>query len=198
MPFATLALDSGAFSASRQGDPICLQSYIAIAKVIRDSNPKVREIFNLDVIGDHEQSRVNQEMMIGQGIDPIPVFHHGSPWHVLSEMLARFPKVALGGVARMRGTTRMRWLDKCFALGWPCLYHGLGVSDETTLMRVPFHSVDTAAYTLGPGFGRWKQFGGAYVPARGVHRWEGEIKAWLELQNRVRDRWATTWSAWNR
>lgn len=182
-------LDSGAFSAFNSGTEIRLQDYIDCCKRLRDEHPDLVEIFALDVIGDWEASLRNCEEMWRQGVEAIPCFHEGSPFHALTSMAGNYPKIALGGVANQRGQKKHDWIGQCFARVWPKKVHGFGVGDARTILGFPFHSVDATNWEIGPcRFGNWKTFGRMSVRGSSQNL-RVEIDWYLDLEHKARVRW---------
>lgn len=183
-------LDSGAFSAFNSGTEIVLQDYIDTCKRLRDEHQDLTEVFALDVIGDWKASLRNCEEMWRQGVEAIPCFHEGSPWHALESMASAYPKIALGGVAHQRGQKKFDWIGQCFARVWPKKIHGFGVGDARTILSFPFHSVDATNWEIGPcRFGSWRHFGRMSVRGSSQNL-RVEINWYLDLKKRARVRWA--------
>lgn len=182
-------MDSGAFSAHASGKPIDLEDYIACCKHLLKTDKTLTEIFALDVIGDHEASRVNCERMWAAGVPAIPCFHYGSPESALMDMAARYPKIAIGGCARMRGSAKLEFAKEVFARVWPKKIHGFGFGSKEAIMTLPFHSVDATNWEMGPcAFGNWQQFGKMSV--RGSSQdLRGEVKHYMEIEKRAQLRW---------
>lgn len=162
LQFGTWCLDSGAFEAHSQGKPM---EYSRWAEVARSCDAD--EVFGLDVIGDARATRANVERAWSDGIKAIPTFHHGSPWEYLEWAARSAPKMAMGGVARMPLGKRSDWLAACFKRAWPVRVHGFGVTSFDSMMRVPFHSVDSSTWTYAPkSFGRFRQLSQGLSPAQ--------------------------------
>lgn len=182
-------LDSGAFSAHNSGVEIKLQDYIDCCKRLMETDATLTEIFGLDVIGDHEASIKNVEEMWRQGVPAIPTFHYGSPWDVLKGLCKDYPKVAIGGCVGKRD--KDKFAQQCFARVWPHRLHGFGFGSETSLMIVPWHSVDATNWEIAAcKYGTWKAFGGQRVSVRGSRQnLRVEVEWYLDLERRARDRW---------
>jgi len=133
------ALDSGAFSAANSGRVIRLAEYIAMCRDLMATDPTLTDIFALDVIGDHQTSAKNAAAMWEAGIPAIPTFHFREPESALLDMAARYPKIALGGVALKRDTLKIAWAEQVFARVWPKRIHGFGFGGERTVLALPFH-----------------------------------------------------------
>jgi hypothetical protein len=185
-------LDSGAFSVFNSGKTIKLEEYIAACREVQDD---AKIIFGLDVIGDAPATRRNVEEMHAAGIDAVPTFHYGSPWEHL-EWCAQFPRLALGGVARLKSIpTKVAWLSECFARVWPKKIHGFGIVGDDPTSRLPFTSVDASSWMSPRMFGTWRSlmrtsalrvYG---VPADDM--WS-EVRYYLRLQERLESRWGAT------
>lgn len=183
------ALDSGAFSAHMSGDDIDLDEYIDTCRHLMATDKTLTEIFALDVIGDWKAGLKNCEKMWAKGIPAIPAYHIGEPWDVLAGIAKDYPKIALGGVARMRAGVKKVWAGQCFARVWPKRIHGFGFAQEDVVMAYPWHSVDATNWELGPcAFGRWNTYGKLSV--RGSHQnLRVEVEWYLKLEAKARWRW---------
>lgn len=182
-------MDSGAFSAYASGVSINFDEYIALCKKLLAEDPTLTEIFALDVIGDHAASELNCVRMWEEGIPAIPCYHYGEPESVLMEMAEKYPKIAIGGCARMRMKQKMNFAEQCFARVWPKKIHGFGFGSEESIMALPFHSVDATNWEMGPcAFGRWNKFG--VMSVRGSNQnLKQEVEFYLEVERRARIRW---------
>lgn len=187
--FRDWVLDSGAFSAHNSGTAISLQAYIDTAKRLLETDGKLTEVFALDVIGDDKASLRNCEEMWKQGIPAIPTYHRGSPEAALKYLAANYPKIALGGVAMLRGDAKMKWANQCFARVWPKKIHGFGFGTESQVLGLPWHSVDATNWEIGPcAFGQWKKFGKMSV--RGSNQnLRSQVEHYLEMEKKARVRW---------
>lgn len=186
-------LDSGAFSAHNSGVEIRLEEYIETCKHLMEKDDQLAEIFSLDVIGDWKASQKNTEAMWDAGVPAIPCYHIGEPDHVLIDMAKRYPKIALGGVAMLRGKKKLNWASQCFARVYPKKIHGFGFASRSALMGLPFHSTDATSWELAPAkYGAWRSFGGARLGIHGSnHPLRVEIDHYLKLQRDARSRWKT-------
>lgn len=192
------ALDSGAFSASNSGVEIKLQDFIDAAKKLRDEDPTLKEIFSLDVIGDHRASLRNVREMWKQGIEAIPTYHFGEPESVLKHLAQNYPKIALGGIALQRGNVKLKWAEQCFARVWPKKIHGFGFGSEKQIMRLPWDSVDATNWEIGPcGFGRWNAFGKLNVRGSDQNL-RVEIEHYLKLEKKARNKFRAAFKELNK
>ena len=187
------SLDSGAFSAYSSGVSTDLKEYIETAKKLRDTDPDLKEIFALDVIGDHRASLVNCQAMWKAGVEAIPTYHFGEPESVLKHLSQNYPKIALGGIARHKGAGKLRWAEQCFARVWPCRIHGFGFGSVSQIMSLPWDSVDATNWETAPcAFGRWESFGNLTYRGSGQNL-RIEVEHFLRLEQRARDRFRKTY-----
>jgi hypothetical protein len=182
-------MDSGAFSAHVSGTEIDLDHYTNVCKALLATDELLTEVYALDVIGDHKASIRNTERMWEAGVEAIPTFHYGEPVEALLHLAKNYPKIALGGVARMRDKRRIEWAKACFAHVWPARIHGFGICTEPALTQLPFHSADATTWDNSPcRFGHWKTYGNASV--RGSdHDLRCEVEWFMRLERRVRSQW---------
>lgn len=182
-------MDSGAYSAYNSGKVIDIDEYIEACKRLRASDPTLKEIIGLDVIGSAEGSRKNSFYMKDKGVEIVPVFHFGEDFGLLKDYCAAFDKVGLS--CRFGETMEeSNWFyDQCFAHGWPKKFHSFGWISETVLMRYPFHSGDSTSWEIGPcAFGNWKSLG--KVSVRGSKQnLRAEIEWYLKLEAKLRVKW---------
>lgn len=198
--FRDWTMDSGAFTAWNMGKPIDLEAYIEACRERLDEDPELYEVFALDVIGNSTQTRANVERMWEAGVPAIPVYHYGEPLELLQHYAATYPKIALGGVATLRGTSRHQWMRQCFARIWPKLVHGFAVTTETDVLCVPWDSVDSSSWQAPAQFGQSKAF---KIGSAGRSRGQPgrrmrtgyrslarpEVEWYLELERKAKARW---------
>ncbi len=93
-------LDSGAFTAFNNGEPINLEEYCAFIK-----NPpiKIWKYFVLDVIGNPKATKKNYYTMLDKGLNPIPIFTRGENPAVLNEYYKTSDIVGIGGLVGTKG-----------------------------------------------------------------------------------------------
>ena len=159
LPIRNWVLDSGAFTAMNSGKVIRLQDYIDFCKKVKDKYQNLTEIFALDVIGNERESLRNTEEMWRQGIEAIPCHHIGSSNDGLRHIAANYPKIALGGVARLMGEKKTRFINDFFSLVFPKKIHGFGIGGKYK-ESYPWHSVDSASWSMSIwAFGNSKELG---------------------------------------
>lgn len=185
-------MDSGAFSAYNSGITIILDDYIAICKEMLSQHKDLTEIYSLDDIKDWRKTKKNTEEMWRRGVEAIPCFHFGEPWDVLKGYARDYPKIALGGIAKVNKVVKKKWTEQCFARVWPKKIHGFAYGTETIMKTFPFHSTDATNWELRPRkFGLYDSFGiGSRIPVRGgVRNLRPEIERYLEIENECRKLW---------
>ena len=167
----TLILDSGAFSTWSRGLEICIEDYIAFIFANADH---VDYYVNLDVIpgkfgrvptaaeveASAQASWDNMLFMEACGLHPMPVFHMGENFRWLRKIKAHNEKYICISPANDRPTAQKRvWLDRVFSEladsdGTPCVKtHALGVTSVPLLIRYPWHSADSSAWTTATARG---------------------------------------------
>lgn len=188
-------LDSGAYSAFNSGKQIRLSDYIAEARHRLATDPTLSEVFALDVINDPNQSLRNCEQMWQAGVKAIPCYHIGEPEAALMEIASNYPKIALGGMATLRGSTKLKWAEQCFARVWPKKIHGFGLSGDKEVLSLPWHSVDAATWIMNAqAFGRYRAFRNAKLSLRspadgsGIEL-RGELAYYRQLEIKARGKW---------
>lgn len=193
--YRSWCLDSGAFSAWNSGTPISLDEYIPVARDLWQADPSLDMVFGLDVIGGTgwRETVRNCERMWAAGVPAVPTYHAGDPTRVLVSMARDYPKVALGGMVPLKGSTKRKFVDQCFSRIWPCAVHGFGVGTEELLQAVPWHSVDASSLESGPlKFGTWRSYGArAKLSVRGCTDLRAEVGWLLRQEAGAQRRWAT-------
>lgn len=184
-------MDSGAFSAYKLGVTIDLQEYIEVCLELMKNDPSLSEIFALDVIGDEKASIKNCEIMWNAGVPAIPTYHMNEPYSALHHIAQNYPKIALGGVAGVKGRKKIDWAQHCMGQVWPKKIHGLGFGSEIAIMAAPFHSVDATSWVAPQKFGDWQSLGVKGFPMRGVKtaQLRLEIDHYLKLEVKAKHRW---------
>lgn len=190
IPHRSWVLDSGAFTAHQLGKPVDLAAYTDLAADLQKSDPKLAEVFALDVIGDWRETRKNVDSMWERGVRAIPTYHYGEPKEVLLGYAKDFPKIALGGVAKMRGPRKLEWSRACFAHVWPKKIHGFGYGHESLLNALPFHSADATSWEIRPArFGTWQAYRGTNLRFPKDLELRPEIEWYLKMERRLAYRW---------
>lgn len=164
-------LDSGAYTAWTKNTHIDLDEYCAFIKA---NSERLEAYACLDVIPGFpgrwatldsknkaaEESWTNYLYMRDEGLDPIPVFHYGEPWHFLDRML-RYgcTYIGVGGLVAVQPKERRAWLDEFFTRicdkdGFPSVKtHGFGLTALVLMFRYPWYSVDSTKWVQTAAFG---------------------------------------------
>lgn len=148
MIYSSLFCDSGAFSASRKGEPIVLKEYMDF---LHKNGDEFTIYCNLDVIGDWKATWENQKIMESEGLTPFPVHHLEDPMKCLDWCL-EYDHFALGGMAHEPTTTRIPFFDKCWEIitdenGFPhSKVHGFGMASPQLVYKYPWYSVDSSSW----------------------------------------------------
>jgi hypothetical protein len=186
-------MDSGAFTAHASGKPVDLQAFIDHCHHELATDPRLKAVFGLDVIGDHEASMRNVEEMVRQGIPAIPTLHITAPTEAMKEA-RKYPKVALGGMVGQPRSAQLAFCEQAFSVLWPKWLHAFGVTRETLLMRLPFSSCDATTWEGAPmRYGRYRSHGLKILPIRGGNRnLASEVEWYLRMEAQLKDHWYTT------
>ena len=189
--FKDYVLDSGAFSAHNSGKHIDLSEFIDFSRSLLANDPKLAEVYALDVIGDAVASARNCEEMNRQGVPALPTFHLGSPFDMLEDLASKYPKVALGGMVGAPKGKVTKFIEQCFARVWPKKLHAFGVASPIILSRFPFHSADSSCWEVGPtAYGRWRSYNGNMSVRGGDQKLRPEIDWQLKLEQKLQAQWA--------
>ena len=146
-------MDSGAFSAHTRGTHIDLDEYIDTSRQLLASPAPPREIYGLDVMYDWRATLRNVEAANRAGVPMLPTFHWGTSFDVLKSLARDYPKVAIGGIAKMPYRQRVAFLKACFAHTWPKKLHAFGCGRESFLKAGPLHSTDATSWFNGLRYG---------------------------------------------
>ena len=144
-----LLIDSGAFTAWKQGKEIQLDDYCAFLK---DLPVKPWRYFSLDVVGDAEKTMKNYLIMKDRGFDPVPVFTRGADIKDFYKYSESSDVVGVGGIA---GTSKslnfVEWLHQ--EIPSEIKVHWLGVTVPRMLVRHKPYSADSASFNNAGRFG---------------------------------------------
>jgi hypothetical protein len=152
-------IDSGAYSVMTSGIEIDLNNYI---KFLLENDYKIYA--GLDVIGDAEQTKQNNQKMVEAGLNPIPTFHYGEPISYLEHYLENYDYIAIGGLVPLKSSTTnlFRFLDYCFTKIVTkksiAKVHGFGIVNWQAMKRYPFYSVDATSWQNPTRWGQHFQF----------------------------------------
>lgn len=154
-------IDSGAYSAWRQGVPVDIQEYIRYVKtLLKRGYPQIVYV-NLDVIGDGEGSYTNWKIMRDAGLDPLPIYHAGTDEKWLKKYLHHTDHIGLGAIANMSSDKRKWALDRIwmdYLLDEKSMpkfkVHAMGVTSFELMARYPWHSIDSTSWLQAGMYGK--------------------------------------------
>lgn len=193
--------DSGAYTASSQGKPIAYTDYVAWCR-------RWGHLFTcypaLDVIGDPATTWHNYQRMRRDELEPVPVYHYGSPLDWLRRYLDAGERlIALGGMVGEHSPDLKAWLVTCFQLAAPyrAAFHGFGRTRMEDLADFPWYSVDSSVVGSACRFGNVYLFDDRSHRMLTLHRWQprslyrhgrlmrahGVTPAQMDNRNRRRD-----------
>lgn len=152
-----ILIDSGAFTAFTKGEKIDRVDYCDwLSKEARF----ITHAAALDVIGDWKASARNYEWQLdrlGDKVKIIPAWHLGSPLTELDRLCKVTDYVAIGGCVPFSKTPKvlMRHLIQAHKVARQhgTKLHGLGITGRESMVRLPWHSVDSSSWQSGHRFG---------------------------------------------
>lgn len=163
-PRCPLILDSGAFSAYTSGAQIDVNDY---ASWLIPLQGRYQFAFNLDALGDPDQSLTNWRHLKEQDLLTVPVIHYGDrPDEVLPPYIQEgADRLALGGIAVSgAGAQVMGWVAYVFRWlrdhGHDLPVHGLGVHLSSPLARLPWATTDSSSFSMAWRFARLRLYMG--------------------------------------
>lgn len=155
-PQIKIFIDSGAYTAYRQGTEVDIDAYIDYLFANLD---KIELYACLDVIREAEPTYKNWLYMKKRGLNPLPVFHTYESYTWLEKYLDETDHIGLGGVAGVgmgAGEIKVH-LDNCFnriMKRWPVKVHAFGTGHRIDLLsEYPFHSADSTSWLSGSLYG---------------------------------------------
>ena len=179
-------LDSGAYSAFRQGKKIDIDEY---GQFVLDHGHNFNTCITLDVIGnndmfdetgaDEKKAQATYDNWIylrKKGANVIPVFHLGTSEKWLEKYLKETDHICLGAIANLSTDQRVLGLDDIWRKHLidpktklpKVKVHGLGLTAIPIMLKYPWHSVDSMTPLLTAVFGR------IYLPHLSQdNNWEG-------------------------
>lgn len=151
-------LDSGAFTVHQQGATVDIEKYAAF---VAAQSPSFRGgAFNLDVIGSDAGSYENWCTLRRMGVETIPVHHVGDDVSYLKKYLDQCEYIGIGAIAKLDTVSRLIGLDHVWKEyltlpdGTPRLrVHGLGLTDNSIVLRYPWYSVDSTRAVILASYG---------------------------------------------
>lgn len=153
-----IALDSGAYSAHTQGKTIDMEAYIQFIH----RNAHLLDFYvNLDVIGDGEKSYDNWLYMRSMGLDPVAVWHYGTPVEYFYKYLTLSDFIAISDFEKLPFKQRLHILERLWlnhfldSTGWPkARFHGLAVTAVELITPFQWYSVDASTWAMAGAYGK--------------------------------------------
>jgi hypothetical protein len=147
-PGFELLVDSGAFTAWRNGETISLDDY---CRALEACPLKLWRYFTLDVIGDPQKTRDNYRELLRRGFHPVPIFTRGENPEMLEEYYATSDLVAIGGLVKTLNNRAYVNGIMPHVKGRPV--HLLGFTKMTWIRVYKPYSVDATTWEEGGIFG---------------------------------------------
>lgn len=153
-----LMVDSGAFTAFTKGKKISLEEY---TDWLIEHKQHVTTGVVLDVIGDWKGTARNHERMLNrlpEGFPLKPVWHSTSPISELERLCKEYDYIGIGGLVSMSLNVKafMQHMIRVHKVAdkYGTKLHGLGVTGETAMLRLPWNTVDSSSWLSGSRYGR--------------------------------------------
>ena len=206
-------MDSGGYSAYSCDAKIDIDMYCDFCYKNKD---KLKVYAQLDVIGDQRKTIENLQYMESKGLKPLPVFHYGSDYKILKQMIQKYNYIALGGLvpyARQKPKL-IKHLDNCFGIiKNKAKVHGFGMTGLPVLLRYPFYSVDSTSWIGGGKRAEFQKFNNGKLISKRMSdvnninfdniecmvkgardgswrkRIEQSVEEWIKVENYVKNIW---------
>ena len=175
--FNHILIDSGGFQAQtgtagargkkfgmRVSPEITPQFYAGWLHFALPEHPEIDAYFNLDVLGNTDQTIKNQTYLEGRGFHPIPVWHPGEDEWVLDYYCSIYDYVAIGGLVGAAGkklrltSARMRFMFERIFNKYPnTKFHafGTGIGSSTMFRTVRPYSIDFSTWLNSQRYGSY-------------------------------------------
>lgn len=144
-------LDSGAYTAFKKGEVIPVQEY---ASFLLTHQEFIHAFITLDVIGDPEASRLNDQYLREHDLNPIPVFSFFDEPDRLSKLMEEdHAWIAIGGTVGLKEQTKEDFFHRIFQRYPDGRFHWLGGSSKL-LRKFPWFSADSSTWLSGRKYGK--------------------------------------------
>lgn len=180
-------LDSGAFSAWNSGKDVSRVQLADFILQMRDRFPTARvHPVNLDVIPGQQGETItkvqveesaekgweNYLYFKSRGIEPIHVFHEGEHFKWLDLFIKEVDYIGVSPCNDSALPGKMEWLAEAFHhIPEGKKTHGFAVTSLRLMKEFPWHSVDSASWAIGAGYGNvFTSFGTLYFGGRGTKK----------------------------
>lgn len=115
---------------------------------------------NLD-LKTYEETKRNQDYLESFGLKPLPVYHfseyNSDKREVLLEYIKKYDYIAIGGIvgAKLDSVQKNNYLNYVFKNTKDKIkVHGFGITDNDSIERYPFYSVDSTSWQQRMRFGQ--------------------------------------------
>jgi hypothetical protein len=155
-----IMLDSGAYSAFTTGRNISPIDFINYA--VRNAD-YITHLIALDVIGRPDLTKIYYEIIKGEGLNPLPVYHYGSDLSYLDYYVKRGCEyIALGGSVPEPDKEKVAsWVNSCSQLYPSVKFHLLGTNSKKVYENCPdLESLDASTWIMGAVNGYPKHISG--------------------------------------
>ena len=143
-------LDSGAFTAFSSGKPIQLDDY---CRFIESLPFKPWRYFTLDVIGDHDATVKNYEIMLSRGFTPVPIYTLGQDYSVIDYYYETSDFVGVGGLVGKSKKVILRTVDKAMKQAKGRKIHLLGYTAIKDIKYFRPYTCDSSSWSSSLRFG---------------------------------------------
>ena len=160
-PDWNILLDSGAFSNFQKGEDVISLDWFR--GFLLEHGDRFWRYFNLDSIGDHEESMKRFQSLREDGLDPIPVFQRGGSAGQLNELLDENELVGIGGIAgTMRNTGDRAYLRQVMRVAGDrrSRVHLLGVTGPDIVGTYRPFSADSSCLATARMYGSLRLWNG--------------------------------------
>lgn len=150
-----LLIDSGAFSVKTSGKEILIDNYIDF---IKTSLPKGVPYFNLDVIGNAEESYKNYKYLMSKGLHPVPIVTRDGTLADIERYYKTSDYVGFGGLKdselniSIGNPKHVKWLMEKGVKGRKC--HWLGFCNINFIKYYRPTSCDSVTWKQAQMFGK--------------------------------------------
>lgn len=174
-----ILLDSGAYSAYTKGKNVNLLDYLAYIKA---NKSYISRYIALDVIGDHQTTRLLYYLMKSMGLDPVPVIHYGDDLEMITDYMTSGAKlIALGATVRIRDKREVaRWCAKVKQKYQEVDLHLLGSCSPVLLQNGALKSCDASSWYIQAVNGKPSTIPGKTREAK-IARAEANMRRTMEV-----------------
>lgn len=165
-PHTEVLLDSGAFTALNAGKEILLEEYMEFLKEWED---QLFGYLALDVLGDPAGTDANLQVMLNDGLKPIPVHVRGDEQARMDQLFGWSDWVALGGLRRPHvGWSSKSYVKQKMLWAQGRNVHWLGYTNQGMVRGFKPYSCDCSNWSSGARWGtfqtylgdwQWKNYG---------------------------------------